>query len=417
MEDDSMKKFLLKATTAVGLLISLSGIASAEDIKVWTLTHSNEAANEAWDDIVKSFEAENPDISIKVENRGTDEHKSALRIAAGSDQGPDIYFMWAGLGLGGEFVNSGLSLALDSYYKQYDWDNKFSGASIGFSKAYKGERHGVPYTFHGEAIYYNKALFEKAGITSEPKTYDELKAAAEKLAAANIPAFTFGGTVNWHIMRLMDMMIEVKCGAEKHDKLMGMELNWETEPCAAESFDELKYWTSNHFLKPFMGIDQSQSYNLFLGNRAAMMLEGDWLTGSLLQDEREDDYGIFAFPTGEDRLYGFAEYNYISSKSSKADIAAKFLDYFGSADVQQKHLGNFGAISVSSHVKYDNVRPLDQLWIDIFAKYSETFVNGDQAFPLDVTTEYFRIINEIASDNMTSKDAAKAMQTFIDGRG
>ena len=77
----------------------------------------------------------------------------------------------------------------------------------------------MPYTFHGEALYYNKALFAKAGIASEPKTYDEFVADAAKLAAAGIPAFTFGGTVNWHVMRLMDVILETECGAEKHDAL------------------------------------------------------------------------------------------------------------------------------------------------------------------------------------------------------
>jgi raffinose/stachyose/melibiose transport system substrate-binding protein len=39
-----------------------------------------------------------------METLSVDEHKSALRIASASKAGPDIYYMWAGLGLGGEFV-------------------------------------------------------------------------------------------------------------------------------------------------------------------------------------------------------------------------------------------------------------------------------------------------------------------------
>jgi len=43
-------------------------------------------------------------------------------------------------------------------------------------------------------------------------------------------------------------------------------------------------------------------------------------------------------------------------------------------------------------------------------------MNGDQAFPLDVTTEYFRVINDVASGNVQPADAAKQLQTFISGR-
>ena len=182
-------------------------------------------------------------------------------------------------------------------------------------------------------FYYNKKAFEKAGITEEPKTYDELLAAAEKLKAAGIPAFTFGGKVNWHVMRLMDVILKTKCGIEKHDKLMKMELKWTDEPCATESFAEMdevgartissrRSWAST----------STQSFNLFIAGRAAMMLEGDWLVGTLTSNNASlDDYSIFPFPTGTDRLYGFRRISTMSArKSQHPDLAAKFLDYFSS---------------------------------------------------------------------------------------
>jgi raffinose/stachyose/melibiose transport system substrate-binding protein len=70
-----------------------------------------------------------------------------------------------------------------------------------------------------------------------------------------------------------------------------------------------------------MGIDQQQPFNLFLAGRAAMMLEGSWLVGQLRNANKLADYGVFPFP-GASRLYGFAEYDYISTKSKNPDIAA-----------------------------------------------------------------------------------------------
>src|SRR3954471_24700126 len=120
--------------------------------------------------------------------------------------------MWAGLRLRGEIIKSGLALDMSKYYSQYKWDDRFIGPALSFSKQYTGGRFGLPYTFRGEALYYNKALFKKAGIAEPPKTYSELADDAGKLAAAGVPAITFGGTVNWHLMRLMDELLEVKCG-------------------------------------------------------------------------------------------------------------------------------------------------------------------------------------------------------------
>ncbi len=400
----------------VSLAVALGAApGQAQEIKFWTLTFDNPNVTKAFDKIISDFEAANPGVTVKLENRATDEHKSALRVASGSDQAPDIYFMWAGLGLGGEFVKSGLALPMDKYYSEYKWDDEFIGPALSFSKQYSGGRYGVPYTFRGEALYYNKALFEKAGITSPPQTYEELVADADKLAAAGIPAITFGGTVNWHLMRLMDEILEVQCGPEKHDALMSMKVSWADEPCATKSFEELHKWTSKYLLKPFMGIDNNQAFNLFLAGRAAMMLEGNWLVGQLRNANKLADYGLFPFP-GTTRLYGFGEYNYVSTKSKHPDLAAKFLDYLESTPVQQANLAVFGGNSVNKNVKSDSKEPLDLEWAKLFGQFNDVFVNGDQAFPLDVTTEYWRVINEVASDHLDPKAAAGELQKFIAAR-
>jgi raffinose/stachyose/melibiose transport system substrate-binding protein len=397
-------------------MLGIAGAAQAQELKFWTLSFDNPNMAKAFDSIIKDFEAANPGVTVKLETRGTDEHKSALRVAGGSDQAPDIYFMWAGLGLGGEFVKSGLALPMDKYYAQYKWDDEFIAPSLAFSKQYGEHRYGLPFTFRGEGLYYNKALFQKAGIEGEPKTYDELIADADKLAAKGIAAITFGGTVNWHVMRLMDEILEVKCGPEKHDALMSMKVSWATEPCATASFEEMHKWSSKYFLKPFMGIDQQQSFNLFLSGRAAMMLEGNWLVGQLRNAGKLADYGLFPFP-GATRLYGFAEYNYISTKSKNPDLAAKFLDYLESTPVQQTNIDLFGGVgNVNKNVKSASAEPLDLAWKKIFGEFNDVFVNGDQAFPLDVTTEYFRVINEVVSDHLDPKTAGGELQKFIADR-
>lgn len=406
-----------RAALVGGLLLTGTSLASAENLTFWMLNYSSQASADIWAKLVSDFEAANPGTKITIVNRGTDDHKTAIRVAAGTDKGPDIYFMWAGLGLGGEYVKAGLSLPLDKYYDEYKWDDELMPAALSFSRMYAGGRHGVPSTFRGEALYYNKALFEKAGITALPANYDEMVASAEKLKAAGIPAITFGGTVNWHVMRLMDVILESKCGAEKHDALKEMTAKWSEEACAADSFTELEKWGKNYILSPFMGIDDAQAFNLFVADRAAMVLEGDWLVGMLDEAGKLDDVDFFPFPTGTNRLYGFADYNYISSKSKNPDLAAKFLDYLASTPVQQEALGSFGTTSVNKNVVYSDMRPLDKKWLDVFNTYSEVYLNGDQAFPLDVTTEYFRVINEVVSGNMSPADAVKAMQTFIDNKG
>jgi raffinose/stachyose/melibiose transport system substrate-binding protein len=116
-------------------------------------------------------------------------------------------------------------------------------------------------------------------------------------------------------------------------------------------------------------------------------------------------------------LYFFSEYFYVASKSPNKEAAKDFLNFITSPEEQQKYLGKFSSISVVKNVDYksDPVE-LNKQWRQIFADSKDTYANGDQAFPLDVTTEYWRIINQVASDAMQPADAAKGMQTFIANR-
>ncbi len=401
---------------SIAVVVVSGSAAIAQDLTLWTINYSSDKQVAALNEAGELFEASHPGVNFELVKRSTDEHKTAIRVAAGSDTGPDIYGMWAGLGLGGTYVQAGLSTDLTPYYAKYGWADRLTGPSLAFIESFTDGKHGLPFRFSGEAVYYNKEIFEMHGL-KEPETYEELVAIGQKLKEAGVPAWTFGGTVNWHVMRLMDVLLETVCGVEKHDALMNMKANWSTEPCAEKAFAEQKMWATEHFLKPFMGIDNNQATTLWLGGRAAMMLEGDWHVNAINQADDVSKYGIFPFPTGTGRLYGFAEYLYISSKTKNKDLAAEFLDQFTSDEFQGKYAGAFGALSVNKNVKLGNdALDLHKEWLEIFANSRDTFVNGDQAFPLDVTTEYFRIINEVSTSNMEPKAAADAMQSFIDKR-
>ena len=237
--------------------------------------------------IIKDFEAANPGVTIKLENRGTDEHKSALRVAAGSDQAPGHLLHVGGPRLGRRVRQVRPRAADGQILRRIQVGRRIHSARAGRSpnNIRAGDSASPPPSAARRSITTRRCSRRPASPAS-PTTYDELVADADKLAAAQIPAITFGGTVNWHVMRLMDEILEVKCGPEKHDALMAMKVSWADEPCATKAFEELHRWTSKYVLKPFMGIDNAQSFNLFLAGRAAMMLEGNWLVGQLKNANR-----------------------------------------------------------------------------------------------------------------------------------
>ena len=128
-------KTTLMATLSV-LAITATSL-KAEDLTLWTLNFDNNAANVALKKVATDFEAANPGTKVEIVQRAIDEHKTALRVAAGSNKGPDIYFSWAGLGLGGEYVKAGLSAPLDRYYTEYKWNDELLPAAAAFADLYR----------------------------------------------------------------------------------------------------------------------------------------------------------------------------------------------------------------------------------------------------------------------------------------
>lgn len=391
------------------------GLAPA-DVNWWTVTWT-EQQTAAIDAIIQEFQAANPGVTVTVEQRDIDAHKEALRASLGTDAAPDIYMMWAGLGLGGEFVNAGGSQDLAAYYQQYAWDERFVAPALAAVTQYGGY-HGVPFITHGQALVYNKALFEAAGVTAEPTTYEELVEAADKIAATGVAPIEFGGTVNWHVMRLLDNLLETACGAETHDQLKATEASWATTPCVTEAFTALRTWSDEYIQEDFISVDNDEASQLLYAGQAAMALEGDWFNSNLVSDgaQNPDDWGIFMFPTETDRLYSFTETQYIAPSSANQEQAAAFLDYLTSPEVQSGLIGTFGSTSVTNGVSLASPTSLDEAWTEVFAGSEGVFVNADQAFPLEITTEYWRIQNLVATGELDPAEAGTEFQNFIDTR-
>ncbi len=413
-----LKRMIIALAGSVGLLLAGCGGSAGQgdtvELKWWLLTQQD-TAQAAVDELIENFEAANPDITISLETRSTDAHKDALRTAAGTDAGPDIFAMWAGPGLGGEFVQAGVSKDITNYYEQYGWADRFTPTTIEPYTQYGGH-HGVPWSQSVQVVYYNKRLFQQAGITAEPTTYDELVAAADRLKAAGITPIEFGGSVNWHVMRLLDNLLETECGPEKVDQLTSRAASWAGEPCADAAFTELKEWSDNYINQGFIGIDNDESSALFYTGRAAMAFEGDWFTTQIIDGGGNiDEVGIFPFPTGTNRLYGFSNGMYIGARSAHPDEAAKFIDYLTSPDVQREVDGVFAATSVTKGVTPPpDAGPIRQRFADLVAGASGAHLNNDQSFPLNVTTEYWRIQNSVLTGSIAPADAGEALQAFVD---
>lgn len=423
MKRSRRKTLAYSLTTAALLAAALAACGSGGDtqdgvtLTYWRLAETNDATSAAFEEIVAEFEAAHPGIQIQVEERSTDGHKEALRTALGTAGAPDIYWSWAGPGIGGEFVNNGGSLDLAEYYEEYDWAARFNDVSMASITQYGGY-DGIPSGFSGAGVYYNKDLFADAGITAPPTSYEELLADAEKLTAAGIVPFEFGGTVNWHLMRLLDNILETKCGAETFDALVRSEASWADEACVDDTFSDFAMWSQDYLIPDWASLDDAQANQLLFSGQAAMVIEGSWFPQVIQNNDADPDaFGVFRFPTGTERLYGDTSNNYVSATTEHADEAAMFLDFFTSTESQTTLAEASGARSVNVDVTSTDSAgrtSLDMAWDEIFDSSQGLYAFNDQNLPLAQTTEYWRILNAVATGSLAPEEAGSEFQTFID---
>lgn len=185
-----------------------------------------------------------------------------------------------------------------------------------------------------------------------------------------------------------------------------------------DSFTDLKTWADNYLQDGWIGVDNDEATQLLYQDQAAMALEGDWMISQFADAGRDaEEFGVFQIPTGTNRLYGFSEGMYISENSAHQDEAAKFLDYITSAEVQTEHSSVFAAISVNQEVEPEGEQPsLVGEFVELFGSADGVYVNNDQNFPLEVTTEFWRIQNSVATGDIAPEDAGREFQAFIDSR-
>lgn len=159
-----------------------SGASSSSDGKV-TITYSNfisNGGNEAnLTKIVDAFEAANPDITVKVTTLPYSDYFTALQTDLAGGTAADVFDMeYAGYAA---LQSSGVLAPLDGV------DGAAYKPSLLDAYQTDGTQYALPSSFSTVVLFYNKALFDAAGVSypTSSWTWADEKAAAEKLTNAS----------------------------------------------------------------------------------------------------------------------------------------------------------------------------------------------------------------------------------------
>lgn len=177
-----LKKLLIAGAAFAALSVgsALSGPAGAETLKLVEVITSPERT-ETLKGIVKSFEAANPGTTVEIISLPWGEafEKFATMVSAG--QTPDVVEMpdtWQAL-----YGNNGQLEDLEPWVAKWDQASDLSQKALDMGRIVGGKTYLLPYGFYLRAMFYNKKLFEQAGVKEPPKTLDEFLEASKKVSA------------------------------------------------------------------------------------------------------------------------------------------------------------------------------------------------------------------------------------------
>jgi len=208
-----MKTVTLRGAIGVLLVagIGLSSAACGDDepagdgkvtITVNALPPATDAADRAkFEADVKEFEDKNPNINIEAKEGKMDPQTFPARLAGG--QLEDVFYVY--------FTDPASLIAkrqvsdISTYLKDFPVTKQIKPELMKVFSGTDNKVYGLPWTNYSMGLLYNRKLFTQAGLdpNSPPKTWDEVRAAAKKIAALGNGTVGYGdysksNTGGWH---------------------------------------------------------------------------------------------------------------------------------------------------------------------------------------------------------------------------
>lgn len=263
------------------------------------LPGSEQAAIDAFNAQVKELESANPGIDIQPEEYEWKATTFAAQLAGGTL--PDVFeipFTDAKTLIENEQIAN-----LDTQFHTLSYAAKFNAAIVDAGKGADGKIYAVPAkNVYGVGLHYNRDLFKKAGLdpNSPPKTWDEVRADAKKIAdavpgVAGYAQMTQSATGGWQLVA-NTFAHGGRVQTLNSDGTTTSTLANDGTKASLQMLKDMR-WSDNSMGANFM-FDWSSINQAFAAGKVAMYTSGSDVYTSLVQTNgvKADMYGLTAMP-------------------------------------------------------------------------------------------------------------------------
>lgn len=297
--------------------------ASAEPVEISLLTNAirggKNEASAIWleDTVIPGFEAMMEEagtpVTVTFEGRGVDDedYKSQLALDMGAGEGPDVVAIdgiWVGEFATAEYIKPLEEVVGPEYADWEGWEQ--INEAVQANASFDGQLYGIPQGTDGRVIYFNKTLFEEAGLPTDwaPATMDEVLEAARtiKEALPDVTPLQMNAGIAMGEATTMQGVLPLlaAAGAPIYNEDTGM---WTgATPALTKVLETYATIYGEEGLgDPELQLLQDgrdQSFEQFANGEIAMLAEGDYFWRSVINPESGN------FPMeGRDEVVGWAK--------------------------------------------------------------------------------------------------------------
>ena len=406
----------------LGLMVSVGAVAGAKaqtvEIEYWQYVF--DARVKAMNELIKRFEAANPNIKVKQTTFPYADYQTKIAAAMPAGQGPDVvqlFYGWLDNFVGAKFIQP---LPRDAF-PPAAIEKEFYPIVSAMKR--NGEYYALPTAVRSLALFYNKKLFQEAGLdpNTPPKTVDELLDFAKKttkrdgagnMLSAGITLDFPGQDYHWW----RETLLRQNGGAPYSDD--NRKVTYDSE-AGAKSLNWYADLQRVHKVGQVGFMDEGQA--AFRAGRAAMTVDGSFRLGAF-GGIKAFEWGVAELPASADgKKANFASYwvNGITTKPTgeKLEAAKKFLAFVTTPEAMQLWLETVGELPARKAAA-ETEKNLNHPVYGPFLKalnYSHATVFVDEMAQRQVSLD---MLNRVLLQNQDAKaalaEAAKAEQPILD---
>jgi raffinose/stachyose/melibiose transport system substrate-binding protein len=230
-----------------------------------------------------------PNVDIQFRPTNPPDYNATLRLQLEGGTGPDLMYARS-YATGQELFNAG-------YFGDCSdipgVKENFTASNSAPWQMPNGKYFAVPFAAVSHAVYYNKAIFQKEGL-SVPQTWEDFLALCDTLVSRGYTPLANGVADEWDILEVyfLGMLPNFIGGAGERVKYESgaKKPNDDNFTAAFQAMvDSAKY-----LHRGYLSVTYNDSQALFSGQQAVMFMDGSWTAG--VYSGVSFDWGLFAMP-------------------------------------------------------------------------------------------------------------------------